>query len=71
MLQDPLKGIGKLIEDKRGRAEAKRKYTIIVVLGVPIDAQQVPVSWADRAKSECTTYIDLSEKGAGSLGHNC
>ena len=71
MLQDPLKRIGKLIEDKRGRAEAKRKYTIIVVLGVPIDAQQVLISWAERAKSECTMYIDLSEKGPGFLGYNC
>ena len=38
VLQDPMEGAGKLIEDARGRTEAKRKAGVNVILTTPVHA---------------------------------
>ena len=45
---DPLKCVCDLVENEGGRAEAKRKYEVIVVLLAPVNTKEGPVLWLHR-----------------------
>ena len=70
VLQDPLEAIGKLVENVRCGSESKWEYTGIIVMLLPVNAQEEPVSRADWTQLESVANINFCQVCPRAYCHN-
>ena len=67
VLEDPVPALGKLVKDKRGRAETKRKSQVDVEALAPGHAQEGPIVWVDGDQPVRVANVQFGEKSAAAL----
>ena len=70
MVHYPFDGGCHCIKYRRARAEAKWQDTVVVVLPLPQDAEEMPILWADRYLTKSTLHIEFREIDRRRGGHN-
>lgn len=61
---DPVKGLGKEVEDVWGGFETEPHADIVVELILPCKTQEMPISTPERDMTECGLKVEFSHEGA-------
>ena len=69
VLEDPVPALGKLVEDKRGRADTKRKSQADVEALPPGHAQEGPILRVDGDRPVRVANVHFGEKSAATLAY--
>ena len=66
-----MEAVGELVENVQCGSESKWEYTVIIVMLLPVNAQEGPVSGADWTQPESVANIDFCQVCPGPAAILC